>query len=108
MLPQGFEYRLLLKIQYELYKNPFTADGGDHHRHRLKTDDNKISFGDSTVRLHQSSDGWLIIANSMDSALPVTIQNAPDMRITLADWGATERLRNLAARLWRSHRGPVI
>ena len=83
------------------FTKSFTADGGQIITATgFKTDDNKTLLETARELLAPKPDGVLIIANSMDSALlcQQIRKIAPDMRITLADWGATERLLELGGK----------
>ena len=85
----------------ENFTKSFTADGGQIITATgFKTDDNKTLLETARELLAPKPDGVLIIANSMDSALlcQQIRKIAPDMRITLADWGATERLLELGGK----------
>jgi branched-chain amino acid transport system substrate-binding protein len=85
----------------ENFKNPFTESGGEILTTvGFKTDEDQ-SFSEIAMELlAPNPDGVLIIANSMDSALLCQqIRKAdPNINITLADWGATERLLELGGK----------
>ncbi|MCB1761399.1 MAG: ABC transporter substrate-binding protein [Gammaproteobacteria bacterium] len=83
------------------FSTPFTAGGGEV----VAT----VAFDTSQARplaavvgeaLGRSIDGVLIIANSMDAALlcQQIRKTDPNVPVTLADWGATERLLELGGK----------
>ena len=82
----------------ENFKSPFTAAGGSIIATiGFTTDTGRTFLEIARELLAPGPDGVLIIANSMDSAvLCQQIRKVdPDIPITLADWGATERLLEL-------------
>jgi branched-chain amino acid transport system substrate-binding protein len=85
----------------ENFKAPFTAAGGEIIAAiGFNTADGRTFLDIGRELLATDPDGVLIIANSMDSALLCQqIRKVdPDILITLADWGATERLLELGGK----------
>jgi branched-chain amino acid transport system substrate-binding protein len=85
----------------ENFKAPFIAGGGEILTSiAFKTDENRSFSKIAHALLRSDPDGVLIIANSMDSALLCQqIRKANQrIKITLADWGATERLLELGGK----------
>ena len=85
----------------ENFKATFTALGGEIIATiGFKTDEGRTFLEIARELLATEPDGVLIIANSMDSAvLCQQIRKIdPDIPITLADWGATERLLELGGK----------
>ena len=79
----------------------FTAEGGEILNVLSFQSGRNESFPENVRKaLEKSPDGILIIANSMDSALlcQQIRKFDPNIPITLADWGATERLLELGGR----------
>jgi branched-chain amino acid transport system substrate-binding protein len=85
----------------ENFKTPFTAAGGEVIATvGFKSDAGRTFLEVARELLATDPDGVLIIANSMDSAvLCQQIRKVDaDIPISLADWGATERLLELGGR----------
>ncbi|CAB1059221.1 ABC transporter, substrate-binding protein (cluster 4, leucine/isoleucine/valine/benzoate) [Olavius sp. associated proteobacterium Delta 1] len=85
----------------ENFKAPFIAGGGEILATiAFKTDEGKSFSEIARELLVPDPDGVLIIANSMDSALlcQQIRKTNHSIKITLADWGATERLLELGGK----------
>jgi len=83
------------------FQKTYTALGGEIIATvGFKTDENQTFLDIAGDLLSTRPDGVLIIANSMDSALLCQQIRKIDaqIRITLADWGATERLLELGGK----------
>lgn len=85
----------------ENFKVPFTAGGGEIVTTISFNTKENASFSELAKKLSASDlDGILIIANSMDCAMlcQQIRKSEQKTKITLADWGATERLLELGGK----------